>query len=192
MLSRRGESSFLKECLWWHCFGWHPSSPGTGHITPKLHTNRDGRPLKEIHTWRFSCFFSLQACSVVFLNHLVNSCPCSKRDRQKKKIRKKREKEKKEPLLLLLPTNAPHICYCIGSSRPDLTCKQWSAVNHQRPFTSPAAAGRFLYALLSLWHLWSGHCQLYAVTGCVSWTTFNALAPKSCFFPIHWHRGIYI
>lgn len=44
--------------------------------------------------------------------------------------------------LLLLPTNAPCICYCIGSSWPDLTCKQWSPVNHQRPFTSPAAAGR--------------------------------------------------
>ena len=134
-------------CLRWHCCGWHPSNPGTGHRTTTSRTNRDWGPnVRESTKGVFHSFLAppLQSQSVAFLSHLVNTSLLSKKDQQKgkkKKKAKKREMGKNEPLLLL-PTNALHICYCIGSSWPDLTCKQWSPVNHQWPFTSPAAAGR--------------------------------------------------
>lgn len=59
---------------------------------------------------------------------------------------KERKKKKGETWRKTTPSSRfpqpPLTCYCRGSSWPDLTCKQWSPVNHQRPFTSPAAAGR--------------------------------------------------
>lgn len=63
-----------------------------------------------------------------------------KKERIKKKNKTQGEMEKNFPSSRFPPP--PLTCYCRGSSWPDLTCKQWSPVNHQRPFTSPAAAGR--------------------------------------------------
>lgn len=64
-----------------------------------------------------------------------------KKEKGKKPNKNQREMERKTTPSSLFPP-LPLICYCRGSSWPDLTCKQWSPVNHQRPFTSPAAAGR--------------------------------------------------
>jgi len=72
----------------------HLSSPGTGHITPTLHTNRDGRPQEEADrevfmfflTLGLLCGFSESSCKYWSLQQAGSS-------NRKSKIREKRRRK---------------------------------------------------------------------------------------------------